>query len=132
VLSTSPEPGVEEFAIHDYEGFGSIGIHEYENIEHVAALGEFIEEHGEFGAELVSHTGSLDEAKDILENRYAGVLDSLADFAEDLLEQTGQLESVPDNLRSYLDFAAYGRDLTLSGELDILRVGSELHVFWTR
>jgi len=132
VLRTSPEPDAEEYAIHDYVGFGSVSLHEYEDIDHVAELAEFIDDHGPLGAELVSHAGSIDDARRMLEDNYAGCYESLSHFAEDFLEETGQLDAVPEHLRGYIDFASYGRDLDLSGELETVEVDGELHLFWAR
>ncbi len=35
-------------------------------------------------------------------------------FAEQLMEETGELQSIPEHLRYYFDFEAYGRDLFIS------------------
>lgn len=45
------------------------------------------------------------------EDAYSGTFDSPEDFAFDLAEQTGTLESVPENLRYYFDFEKFARDL---------------------
>ncbi len=42
VLSKSPEEDAEEYAIHEFEGFGACGLSEYEGIEHVHELALFI------------------------------------------------------------------------------------------
>ena len=42
MLDNSPEPNAEEHAIHDYEGFGSIPIHEYESIGNIVEYASFI------------------------------------------------------------------------------------------
>lgn len=44
VLRTSHEVGAEEWAIHDYDGFGqlSTSLGEYPNVSHVATLGEVL------------------------------------------------------------------------------------------
>ena len=47
------------------------------------------------------------------EDAYAGTFDSPEDFAADLAEQTGMLESVPENLRYYFDFEKFARDLLM-------------------
>ena len=47
VLASSPIPDAEEWAIHDYESFGSISISEYEDIATISALANLIEEHGD-------------------------------------------------------------------------------------
>jgi antirestriction protein len=44
VLGTSREPVAEEWAIHDYEGFGKYRVSEYESIEKIALFGKVAEE----------------------------------------------------------------------------------------
>jgi antirestriction protein len=48
----SPEPGAEESAIHDYEGFEGAHLSEYASFETVCDLAEFIGEHGELGSRI--------------------------------------------------------------------------------
>ena len=47
MLAASSIPYAEEYAIHDYEGFGKASLEEYTSIERVAAIAEFITERGE-------------------------------------------------------------------------------------
>lgn len=54
-----------------------------------------------------------------VENFY-GYHNSMEQFAEYILDETGALESLPDFAQWYFDFRAYGRDLELSGEFSIL------------
>ncbi|MBU1800856.1 MAG: antirestriction protein ArdA [Actinobacteria bacterium] len=44
---------------------------------------------------------------------YSGQWFSFTDYAADLLDQTGELESVPAHLRGYFDLDSYARDLAL-------------------
>lgn len=55
--------------------------------------------------------------KDQFRERYLGEFDSAREYAEEFLEETGQLESLPDWARSYFDFEAYARDLCLGGDI---------------
>lgn len=41
--------------------------------------------------------------------------DNMADVAEEYVNGTGLLDSIPDHLRYYFDFAAYGRDMEYDG-----------------
>ncbi|WP_299176170.1 antirestriction protein ArdA [uncultured Brevundimonas sp.] len=71
MLDTSPIAGAEEWAIHDYEGFGSLRIGEHTGFDRISELAAFIAEHGEIGAALLDYySGSLDEARDALADRY--------------------------------------------------------------
>ena len=102
MLAASPEPDAEEWAIHDYEGFEGANLSEYASFETVCELADFIEEHGELGAKLMSHFGDdLAEARAAFED-YAGEYRSAADFAESLHEDTGT--EIPESLRYYIDW----------------------------
>ena len=76
--------------------------------------------------------GDAGEARRLLEDCYQGSWDSLETWAEDLLESTGELDQVPEHLRSYIDVEAYSRDLELNGDVFTVTAGSEVHVFWGR
>ena len=40
----------------------------------------------------------------------------MAEVAEMYADETGLLESVPEDLRMYFDFEAYGRDMNINGK----------------
>ncbi len=127
MLNTSPIADAEEWAIHDYEGFGSLSISEYEGIEYVAQLAAFIAEHGELGAELINHFGDIEQASEALEDGYHGSFESLADYVQSLTEDTGQ---IPEHLRFYIDWDAMARDAEMSGDLFTVQTAhDEVHVF---
>ena len=130
VLKTSPIPDAEEWAIHDYEGFEGLDISEYEGIESVYEKAAFIEEHGRMGAMLAEHFGGdMEEARKALDDQYAGSYKSLADFAEDITEQT---TVIPDTLQYYIDYERMGRDMAISDVFTIEAAFDEIHVFWSR
>lgn len=128
MLKASPIPDAEEWAIHDYEDFEGVRIEEYSGIDEVAEKAAFIAEHGRLGAELISHFGEVDEARDAMESRYHGTFASLADCMEELTEQTTE---IPKTLRYYIDWQAMARDAEMSGDfLTIETAHDEVHVFW--
>lgn len=129
MLKDSPEPDAEEYAIHDYEGFGGYSVSEYEGLESAHNVAVFIEEHGEIGGELLSHFGdSIEDATKAIEEHYAGEYKSLADYAEELTEQTGD---IPEHLVFYIDYERMGRDMELGGDVYTIETGfEEVHVFW--
>jgi len=47
---------------------------------------------------------------------YQGEFRSMQEFAEQLVDDTGMLDQVPENLRYYFDYAAFARDLELGGD----------------
>lgn len=129
MLKASPIAGAEEYAIHDYEGFEGASLSEYQGVESVAELAAFIAEHGELGGKLVEYFGDLEEAREAIEDHYAGQYASLADFAQELTEQGTQ---IPASLEYYIDWERMGRDLAISDVLTIETALNEVHVFWAR
>lgn len=127
MLKASPIPGAEEYAIHDYEGFEGASIEEYSGIDDVVALAEFIADHGKLGGELIRYFSDLEEAREALVNRYAGEHKSLAEFAQELSEQSTE---IPENLQYYIDWERMARDLEINDVL-VIETGFEcVHVFW--
>lgn len=130
MLADSPEEFAEEYAIHDYEGFGGYPLGEYEGIQAVQEIACFIEENPELAGELLSHFGGdLEDAKKAIEENYSGCHRSLADYAEELTEDTSQ---IPEHLAFYIDYERMGRDMELSGDIYIIQTAhDEVHVFWS-
>lgn len=129
MLAKSPEGFAEEYAIHDYEGFDGYSISEYEGLETAHEIACFIEEYPNFGGELLNNFGGdLEEAIMAAKENYCGCYKSLADFAEELTEETTQ---IPENLAYYIDYERMGRDMELSGDIFTIETGyEEVHIFW--
>ena len=129
MLKASPMPGVEEFAIHDYEGFEGARIEEYQGIESVAEIAAFICEHGALGGKLLEYFGDLEVARTAMDENYRGEYSSLADFAQELTEETTEM---PENLQYYIDYERMARDLEINDVLAIETGFEEVHIFWRR
>lgn len=128
MLESSPEEDAEEWAIHDYEGYGSYSLSEYEGIQSAHEIACFIEEHGEIAAELLGYFSDLADAQKAIEENYAGCHESVADFAEELTTDTTE---IPESLAFYIDYEKMGRDLELGGDIFTIETGyREVHIFW--
>lgn len=127
MLDNSPIEEAEEFAIHDYEGFGSFEVHEYESIDDVCELADLMGEHGEIITSLYSYHGDIETAKETLENHYYGEHRSEKDFAIDLFDDLYAHE-VPEPIQSYIDYDSFCRDVFIN---DFYSVESDsgVHVF---
>ncbi len=117
MLERSREPIAEEWAIHDYEGFGPLHLSEYESIEHVSEIAQGIAEHGIAFAHWADYLESSNwEHLGNFEDNYIGNWRSKTEFAESFLEDTGiDIDSLVDeHLQSYVtfDLDAYARDLS--------------------
>lgn len=130
MLKISPEPDAEEYAIHDFEGFGSYRVSEYEGIEQLHEIAEFIEEYPDLAAELLSHFGDdIEDARKAIEENYSGCYKSLSDYAEEMTDDTVQ---TPENLADYIDYERMGRDIELSGDIYTIETSyEEVRVFWS-
>mgnify|MGYP000630975363 FL=1 len=128
MLAASTEPNAEEWAIHDYEGFEGAEIGEYVGFAHVVELADFIGEHGQLGAEVLNYYGGNIEDAQSRFSEYAGAYDSLADYAQELTEQTGI--DIPESLAPYIDYKAMAHDYEQSGDFLMFRIGGSVHIFW--
>jgi antirestriction protein len=131
MLAASPEPDGDEWSIHDYEGFEGCTISEYASFATVCALADFIREHGTLGAKLYRNFGDdITQAEAAFED-YAGSYHSAADFAEELIRDSGT--EIPAALDYYIDWTALARDMALNGEIMVFQTGfDEVHIFWSR
>jgi len=130
MLKASPiEEVAEEYAIHDFEGFDGYSLSEYAGLGNVHDIVCFIEEHPEIGGELLNHFGGdLEDATKAVEENYNGCYKSIADYAQELTEQTSE---VPKHLEFYIDYERMGRDMDMSGDIYTIETGcEEVHIFW--
>ena len=132
MLATSREPLAEEWAIHDYEGFGPARLSEYSDFESVSRIAHGIETHGDAFAAWVAHAGdSSEETAQRFDEAYLGRWDSITDYAEQLAEDLGLTDDlVPEWARPYVrvDIDLLARDL----EIELAIADSEeggIHVF---
>ena len=128
MLAASPIPDAEEHAIHDHEGFEGISISEYTGIETVAKLAAFIAEHGALGAAIYNDLGGdLGEATEAMTERYLGCYTSLADYMQEVTEES---MTIPEALQYYINWEAMARDAEMSGDVTTIRTAhDEVHVF---
>lgn len=119
VLKASPEPGAEEYAIHDFCGLPQcLSRNEWPDVEQLAAYAAAVDELGPDDAEPYRlYCDDIGEVADVETFRaaFCGVWDSPEDFAADLVEQTGNLGSLPQWLQCHIDWAGVWRDLSCDG-----------------
>lgn len=134
MLAESKEPIAEEWAIHDYEGFGDLGLSEWEDIDKVAEVAFLIGEHGPVFASLLGYLGgtsSIDDARRYMEEGYRGEWDSLTDYAQELVEDcySDVLKGLPDFIKYHIDYEGIARDMELSGDVITFAHGGKVHIF---
>lgn len=116
MLAASSEPFAEEWAIHDFEGFGLYRLSEWESFERVSAIARGIAEHGLAFAGWLSYDSTHDPS-DIttFEDAYQGEWDSMHDCAEAFAEGLGLFDQVNalDSPYITVDVDLLERDLTI-------------------
>ena len=129
MLAASPwtartgEPA-EEWAIHDYDGFGPLRIDEHENLGWISRVAKGIAEHG-LAFAAYADVMQAEELLASFDKAYQGHYDSLTAYVEQLINELGYDELldrvVPTSLRPYvkINVAATARDL-LRGDLHVL------------
>jgi antirestriction protein len=129
MLASSPEPGAEEWAIHDYEGFGPLRLSEWESFDRVSAIAHGVADHGTAFAAWLSYDCGRDP-RDItaFEDAYRGEWDSLHDYAEDFAESTGLYDLAGRACSPYVtvDVDALERDL----DIELYAVETDQHTVY--
>ena len=113
--------GDDEFFIADYETPFDITVNEYTSInglyERYEVYENIIDEYGDDATDIINaysnmisdsitNIGSYDFY--IYSNCY-----NMADVAYEIMEQSGELDEMPEHLRRYFDFESYGRDIEI-------------------
>ena len=129
MLAASPELGAEEWAIHDYEGFGELRLSEWESFERVSNIAAGIAEHGDaFSAWLSYDSGRDPVDTSAFEDAYRGEWDSLSVYAEDYAEQAGMYDAAEKAGSHYVvvDIDMLTRDL----DIELYTVESDHHTVY--
>ncbi len=113
----------EESFISDYEtDINGLSISEYASLDDLNELAEELSNFDEyeleaFGAMLDAGLATDEALQKVQDNEYR-MYDgccSMAEVAEMYADETGLLYNIPDDLRIYFDFEAYGRDMEIDG-----------------
>jgi antirestriction protein len=127
MLSCSPQPDAEEWAIHDHSDLGN-WVSEYANIDQLCQRAEFISNTGDIALELLDYCGGdVDHAQSLAES-YAGSADTFAEWVEDFYRETNP--PIPESLEYYIDWQAMARDWQLSGDFAVIEHQGAVHVYF--
>ena len=112
----------EEWAIHDYEGFGDLRLSEMDSLDYVPRIASGIENHGLAFAAWVSEVNCDPEQMEQFEERFQGEWESVEAYAENLLDELSAqrvIDEAPEWLQPYLklDVAGFARDLEAGGDI---------------
>lgn len=140
--TSEPYPSAEEWAIHDFEGFGGLQIPEYTSVEKIAEVVDAIADYGvDVVAAYVRYHGGLQYTDlDELEDWYVGTYDSIDEYVEEQFADL--LDKLEGTERQYyggrtdyvsmvfcIDTKAFARDLEMSGAIHVESVGGKQIVF---
>ncbi len=132
-LYLSPVPGSTEHAIHDHVGFGSLDIPEHAPLDTISEVAQLLSSWDpEVVATVVDRQGleNLHLAVMTLNERHLGSYLGLDEWAQEYLEQSGQLGAVSDSLRPHLDLEAFAADMHGSGDVfSAVDTAGNVHVF---
>lgn len=116
----------EEYFITDYDDYTDFDLYdifgEYSQIEVISDFVETVESLSDYQQKIISVlvNDAGYEIREAIEKEETGGVyfwegDSMAEVAEYMLDEYGDLDRIPDDLRQYFDFEAYGRMLETSG-----------------
>ncbi|WP_285728211.1 antirestriction protein ArdA [Psychromicrobium xiongbiense] len=138
MLASSPEPGAEEWAIHDYDNFGPLRLGEHADIDYVASVAEHIQAHGAPFAAWLDFTGFEQDKWHYFTDAYLGEYENLNTYITQLIEDLGYDEllnqHLPKSMRAYLaiDKELMARDLEAGGDIFTIETGNSVHIFDSR
>ena len=140
-IGVSDEPdenGVyyEEYFITDYENDYNYKVGEYDSLDELNEIAEELENLDEWDKEIVNafiENGSdIEEALDGLRDGDYMVFSNcsdMTDVAYQYIEETGLLNDIPEGLRNYFDYEAYGRNMSFEGTFIFTDNGNCIELF---
>lgn len=111
----------EEWFITDYESdIDGVEVNEYSDIDELNEMAEILEELDDADIEVIGALMSVGYSFDEAINKKDDVMvfygcNDMEDVAMEYCGEYGILDEIPEHLRSYFDFAAYGRDMSFEG-----------------
>lgn len=108
-------PSAEEWAMHDSEGLPST-FGEYCGLQAVADYVALCEDFDHIDADalaaIVDNFGTVDAARDALDDNFCGIHTSFRDYADEAADEMLACHTgLPDIVSRYFDYAAWARDL---------------------
>ena len=124
ILAMSKESNAEEWEIADYDGFYGLTP----CFTHVLEIARLLDEHGEAYALYAEWVGESYADEGGFEESYCGVWKSFLTYASDLFDEL-YIPDIADNLRFYIDYEAWARDLQIDDYYWDVDSNSKVHVF---
>jgi antirestriction protein len=128
-------PSAEEWAIHDYEGFEGIELGEYEAMDRVVQLANVLDNLGTEAEAFATwwNNGTAGKDPDAWEDEfreaYRGTYRTVADYAEEVITETHDLDNLPPILAGHIDWDGVARDLEMGGDIWTAEGGDGVLIF---
>ena len=126
----------EEYFITDFENDYNYKVGEYDSLDNLNEIAEELENLDEYDREVVNafieNGFDIEEALDGLRDGDYMVFSNcsdMTDVAYQYIEETGLLNDVPETLRNYFDYEAYGRDMSFEGTFIFTDNGNCIELF---
>lgn len=125
----------EEWFITDYEtDIHGLTVGEYDSLDELNELAETLDNLDEYDREIIeamiSEGYSLEDAIDKKDDCMVYYnCEDMEDVAIEYAEETGLLNSIPENLQSYFDFESFGRDMSFEGHFIFTDKGNCVQIF---
>ena len=126
----------EEYFITDFENDYNYKVGEYDSLDELNEIAEELENLDDYDREVVNtfiENGSdIEEALDGLRDGDYMVFSNcsdMTDVAYQYIEETGLLNDIPEGLRNYFDYEAYGRDMSFEGTFIFTDNGNCIELF---
>ena len=94
LLTSSSEANAEEYAIHDYSGFGSFQVGEYESLDVIHKIACGITKYGQAFTAYAELVGTGEASDDGFIDAYRGSYATFRDFADEFKESAGWDEEI--------------------------------------
>lgn len=130
MLSQSKEEDAEEYAIHDFDNWQGIQIHEHESIDKAAELAALIIKYGKAFAAHYNHYG-IEATEETFNNSYQCESESEETFIRDQWEESGQLKELEKLGISdhWIDWEAIARDLFINSYYSVNASNTSVYIF---
>lgn len=133
MLTASPVPDAEEYAIHDHEGFTGYPLGEYEHLAFVSRLAQGITEHGQAFAAYAEWSRQDDPDLERFSEAYEGTYPTREAWAEEVVDEIFEWpryrEALPEILRPHVQLDLTDLALTLEQHRHVVEGSDGVYVF---
>ena len=126
----------EEYFITDFENDYNYKVGEYDSLDNLNEIAEELENLDDYDKEVmnafIENGSDIKEALDGLRDGDYMVFSNcsdMTDVAYQYIEETGLLNDIPEGLRNYFDYEAYGRDMSFEGTFIFTDNGNCIELF---